>query len=425
MKESTRVLLALVLAVITGVAIAASGNEALLRAADAVAPLGALWVNAIRMTVIPLVVSLLIVGVASAADVRSIGRVGRRTVAVFILLLTGTATFVMFALPAVFALLPSHNGVQQLPAGAAEAARDMAAGGQAQTFSSWVTSLLPANPIGAAASGAIMPLILFTLLLALAISRASDESRETITRFFRALTDALLILVRWVILAAPIGVFALALPLAARAGVALVGGIGFYIAVYSVSCVIVTFLLYIAVAVAGRIPMRLFARAALPPQMIALSSSSSLAALPALVESAEKTLGLPTKVTRVVIPVAASTFKVGAPLAWSVGALFVAWFYGISFPLTSLATVAFAGVFLSFAVPGIPRGAFVMLTPLFLAVGLPAEGVGILIAIDVIPDAFATALNTTGYLAATALVGRRTEAPAENPATAGASTLPA
>lgn len=406
MKESTRVLIALGVAIAGGIAIAASGNASLLRAADFIAPVGTLWVNAIRMTVIPLVVSLLIMGVASAADVKAIGRIGGRTLLVFFLLLAGTAVVVMPFGPALFRLLPQQGGVRNLPAGAVEAAGQIAAGGQAQTFSAWLTSLLPSNPVAAAATGAMMPLILFTLLLALAIARSPEASRETLTRFFRAFSDAMLILVRWVILMAPIGVFALALPLAVHAGTALAGAIGFYIVAYSIALIAVTLLLYPVVAVAGRIPMRRFARAALPAQLIAFSSSSSIASLPALVESAEAGLGLPERVTGFVLPLAVSTFKIAAPVSWSVGALFVGWFYGIPLHIGGLATIAFAAIFLAFAVPGIPRGAFIMLTPLFLTIGLPAEGIGILIAVDAIPDLFATVLNTTGDLAAAALVAR-------------------
>ena len=406
MNESTRVLLAVVAAIVIGLIIAAFGNAGIIGAADAIAPIGALWVNSIRMTVIPLVFSLLITSVASVADIKSIGRLGSRTLLVFVLLIVGTAAVVMPFAPALFALLPPH-GTQQLPAGAVEAAKEIAAaGGQAQTFSSWLISLLPENPIAAAASGAMMPLVLFTILLAIAIASSPEASREMLTKFFRAFSDAMLILVRWVILVAPIGVFALVLPLAVHAGTALAGAIGFYIVAYSVTCIVATLLLYAVVAIVGRIPMRRFARAAVKPQIIAFSSSSSIATLPALVESAEKTLALPEEVTGFVLPLAVSTFKIAAPVSWTVGALFVGWFYGVPLHLGGLATIAFAAVFLAFAVPGIPRGAFIMLTPLFLTLGLPAEGIGILIAIDAIPDLFATVLNTTGDLAAAVLVAR-------------------
>jgi proton glutamate symport protein len=390
-----------------GAAIAASGNASAVRAAEFIAPVGTLWVNAIRMTVIPLVVSLLITGVASAADVKSIGQLGGRTLLVFLLMLIGVAVIAMPMAPSVFALLPRDLSMRPpLPAGAAQAAADVAAGGQAQTFGSWLTSLLPPNPVAAAATGQMVPLILFTLLLALAIARSAAPTRTTLVAFFQALGDAMLTLVRWVVAVAPIGVFALVLPLAARAGAGMVGGIGFYIVVYSAASLFFTFLCYPAVALFAGIPVRRFARAVLPAQLIAFSSSSSIASLPALVEGAERGLGLTSRITGFVLPVAVATFKLASPVSWTVGTLFVAWFYGITLHLPQLATVAFAAVFLAFAAPGVPRGAFLMLTPLFLAIGLPAEGIGILIAVDVIPDVFSTVLNVTGDLAAAAIVAK-------------------
>src|SRR4051812_44301495 len=214
MKESRYVLISVAAAIALGIAVAASRNDVLIHLADSVAPIGTLWVNAIRMTVIPLVISLLITAVASATDVKSIGRLGVRTLIVFVLLLVGTAIVVMPFGPALFRLLPQRLGAPQLPPGAAEAAGQIAAGGQTQTFSTWLTSLLPSNPIGAAATGAMMPLILFTLLFALAVARSSTTTRTTLTRFFQALGDAMLTLVRWVVMLAPVGVFALVLPLA-------------------------------------------------------------------------------------------------------------------------------------------------------------------------------------------------------------------
>ncbi len=406
MKESTRVLVALGVAIAGGTEISFSGSAGMLRAADAIAPIGTLWVNAIRMTVIPLVVSLLITGVASASDVKAIGRLGGRTLIVFVLLLVGVAAVVFPLAPSLFALLPQGGTKPPLPAGAAEAAGQIMTGGQTQSFSSWLTSLVPSNPVAAAANGQMVPLILFTILLAVAIARSSPAARASLVGFFQALGDAMLVLVRWVVLAAPVGIFALVLPLTAHAGASFAGAVGFYIVAYSVSCIVIVLLLYPVVAIFGGIPIRTFARAALPSQLIAFSSSSSVASLPALVESAERGLGLSNSVAGFVLPLAVSTFKLAGPVAWPIGALFVGWFYGVPLHAQQLATVAFAAVFLSFAAPGVPRGAFIMLTPLFTAIGLPAEGVGLLIAVDALPDVFATVLNVTGVLAATALVAK-------------------
>jgi proton glutamate symport protein len=407
MRESTRVLVALGAGLAGGAAVAASGNARLLHAAEVIAPVGVLWINAIRMTVIPLVVSLLITGVAGAADLRAIGRIGGRSLLTFFLLLLGTAIVIMPLAPLVFSLLPGGAARPPLPAGAAEAAGQLASSGQAPGLGTWLTSLIPTNPIAAAANGTMLPLILFTLLLALAIARSGSGARDTLVGFFRALAEAMLVMVRWVVAVAPIGVFALVLPLAARSGAGVAGGVGFYVVVYSLGSILITLLLYPVASMFGGIPLRRFARAVLPAQLVAFASSSSIASLPALVEGAERGLELPEQVSGFVLPLAVSTFKIASPVSWTIGALFIGWFYGIPLHPVQLATVAFAAIFLAFVAPGIPRGAFLMLTPLFLAIGLPAEGIGILIAVDAIPDLFSTVLNVTGDLAATAIVARQ------------------
>ncbi|HJT16510.1 MAG TPA: cation:dicarboxylase symporter family transporter, partial [Thermoanaerobaculia bacterium] len=226
MKESTRVLAALALGVLGGIAIAASHSTSLVAAADFIAPIGTLWVNAIRMTVIPLVVSLLITGVASVSDIRAVGRLGGRTLIAFILLLAIVAIVVIPVVYATFAFVPKHAAAAPPGLGLEER----------QTLAKFIVSLLPPNPVAAAANGDMLPLILFTLLLALAIARSG---KRVLVDFFQALVDAMLILVRWIILLAPIGVFALVLPLAAHAGAMVAGALGFFVAAYSIACVLV------------------------------------------------------------------------------------------------------------------------------------------------------------------------------------------
>ena len=303
-------------------------------------------------------------------------------------------------------MVPSPATRPPLPAGAAEAATQVASSGQAVGLVPWLMSIIPTNPVAAAASGNMVSLVVFTLLLAVAIAKSQPSSRETMVGFFRALGDAMLVLVRWVVAAAPIGIFGLMLPLAAHGGAGVAGSVGVYVVMYAVMSVLGVLLVYPLVAILGGVSVGRFARAALKPQLIAFSSSSSVASLPALVEAGEQDLGLPERVTGFVLPLSVSMFKFASPVSWTVGALFIGHFYGIPLGLTQLATVAFAAVFLAFAAPGVPRGAFLMLTPLFLAIGLPAEGIGILIAVDALPDLFATVLNVTGDLAAAVLVAR-------------------
>ncbi|PYT15460.1 MAG: hypothetical protein DMF51_06730, partial [Acidobacteria bacterium] len=157
MKESTRVLLALGAAVAIGIAVAASGNAALLSAADTIEPIGAIWVNAIRMTVIPLIVSLIVTSVASATAVKAVGRLGGKTLLVFVAMLMSLAVLVVPLTKAVFGLLEVRGvNAPPLPAGAAEAARLLAADPK-QSLAGWLVSLVPTNPIAAASGGSMLP----------------------------------------------------------------------------------------------------------------------------------------------------------------------------------------------------------------------------------------------------------------------------
>lgn len=405
MKESTRVLIGLGAGLGAGLAVAASRNDSLLAAVDAIAPAGTLWVNAIRMTVIPLMTSLVITGVASASSVGSVGRIGGRTLVVFIAMLTAASALAIPIGIALFSWLPHLVSVRPgLPPGAAEAAASLTATSSPAGFWNWLLSLVPINPVAAAANGAMLPLVAFTLLFALALGRIPAEGREIVLRLFRALGDTMLVLVGWVIRLAPAGVFVLMLTLGAHGGAGFAGGVGFYIAAYSLGCIVFVLLLYPAVSILTRLPMRAFARAALPAQTIAFSSSSSIASLPALVRGAEDDLRLREDVTGFVLPVAISMFKFAAPVSWTFGALFIGWFYQVPLGPTAFLTIAFTAIFLAFAGPGVPRGAFLMLAPMFLSIGLPVEGIGVLIAVDAIPDLFATVLNVTGDLAAAVFV---------------------
>ena len=405
MTDSTRVALALGAGLAGGAAIAASGNASLLAAADGLTPIGTIWVNAIRMTVIPLVVSLIVTGIAGASDLSAIGRLGTRTAVVFVAMLAGVAAVMMPIIALAFSLVPALATRPPLPAGAAAAAQAVAANDQAVGVVAWLVSIVPTNQVAAAASGNMVSLVVFTVLLAVAIGQTPAASRDVLVSVFRGLADAMLVLVRWVVTLAPIGIFGLILPLAAHGGAGVAGAVGTYVVIYSALSILAVLVAYPMVALFGGVSIAAFARAALPAQLIALSSSSSIASLPALVEAAA-TLNLPARVTGFVLPLAVSTFKFAGPVSWTTGALFIGYFYGIPIGATQLVTIALASIFLAFAAPGVPRGAFLMLTPLFLALGLPPEGIGILIAADALPDLFATVLNVTGDLAAAVIIAR-------------------
>jgi Na+/H+-dicarboxylate symporter len=277
----------------------------------------------------------------------------------------------------------------------------------APSFSDWIVSLVPTNPIKAANDGAILPLVVFALAFALGLLSVSAKRRDAVITFFQGVGDAMLAIVRVIIDLAPIGVFALMLPVASRTGAAAAGALGYYVAAAAVAQVVVMLLLYPVAALGGRIPLLQFAKAVFPAQAVAFSSSSSLASLPTLIDSSEGQLGLSTSVTSTVLPLAVSTFKVATPASWLVAAIFLAHLYGVPLARTQLVVVAFTGVLTSFSIPGVPHGWLLVISPLVATMGIPTEAVGLLIAVDAIPDMFATTLNVTADMAAAALVSRR------------------
>ena len=300
-----------------------------------------------------------------------------------------------------FGLFPDALvGQASLPIGAAAAAAELTSATPSGVVA-FVLSMIPSNPVAAAAEGNMVAVVVFTAVLAVAVSRGSAEARAPLEGFFRSLADAMTRLVGWIVSLAPVAVFCLALPLTVQSGGSLVGAVGFYVVAMAITCAAVTALCY-PVAASG---IRAFGRAMLPTQLIAASCSSSIASLPAMVRSADA-LAVPTRISGFVLPLAVSVFKPAAPVAWIVGALFIGKFYGVELGARELGVVALASVFVSFAAPGVPRGAFLLLTPLFEAIGLPAEGIGVLIAVDLIPDMCATVVQVTGDVTATTVIAR-------------------
>jgi Na+/H+-dicarboxylate symporter len=225
----------------------------------------------------------------------------------------------------------------------------------------------------------------------------------------------MLVVVRWLMVVAPIGVFALTLPLVARMGLSAVGALATYVVLVSAAVVVfVLVVVYPAAVFIGGVSFRDFARAAAPAQVVAISARSSLAALPALIDSARTKLHLPPEISGFFLPLASAMFRVGATLGLTTGAVFIGRLYGVSISPAQLATIVLTAVVTSFSIPGIPGGSIIAMAPVLASAGLPIEGIGILLGVDTIPDMFRTAANVTGQLAAATIVARG--APAEQPA---------
>ncbi len=354
--------------------------------------IGTAWINAVRMTVIPLVVPLLIIGVAGSNDTRHTGTVGAKAFGWFLLLLTLCAVGTMLVAPWWFeSLALDPDATARLRA----TARIDVPPADALSLRTWVLSLIPLNPIKSAADGALLPTVLFTLLYAFALGRVSAESRASQLAFFRGMADTMLVVVRWMLAIGWLGIFALAVVLGEKLGASALQAIGFYIVVLVVLHLVATIALYAVVGLSGRVPLGRFARALVPSQVVAFGTRSSLAALPAMVKGATDVLRLPPTATGFVLPLGASVFKLTSAIYWVVGALFIAKLYGITLPFASIALVAASSVALSFSTPGIPSGGMLLQVPLYAAIGLPVEGIGIMIALDTLPDMFKTLLNVT------------------------------
>ena len=388
-----------------GILASISASPLLLSIVRFVEPFGTIFVNAIRMAVVPLVVASLIGGIVSIGDERSLTRLGVRSLVVFVGLALSAAILATLVAAPVLARLdieastadvlkPQSAGTATMPPPAAP--------GVAQ----WFIDLVPANPIRAAADGAMLPLIVFTIAFGVALTKVSAEHRAGVVSFFKGLADAMIVIVGWVIALAPIGVFALAAPLAARLGLSAAGALASYILLATVlTLVVLAVLVYPITVFAGGVSLGHLARSCAPAQAVALSSRSTMASLPAMIDAA-RTLGVPERVTAFVVPLAASTLRVGSAVGQTVAVLFAARLFGVEIAPLHLIVILIVTVLTTFTVPGIPGGSIVVMVPILLAANVPPNAVGILLGADVIPDMFRTLANVTGGIAAAAIVGR-------------------
>jgi proton glutamate symport protein len=410
MSLTTRMLVALIAGLVTGIVATTvddAGASALIRVTD---PVGSIWVNALRMTLIPLVVSLLIGVIASVPNARSTGRLGIRALVIFLIFLGAIGVVSILIGPALVAMLPI-DAATTAALQTTEAATIATNAARMPTIGQTLIDIVPSNPIRAAADGAMLPLVVFSIALGAAATRIPAEERAVLVQFFRSLSDAMLVIVGWVIAVAPIGVFALAVGLGARIGLTAVGVIGGYVVILSGVVILATILMYGAAVFGGRVSLSRFARAVAPAQAVAFSARSSLAALPALLEGARRWLVLPPVVTSFVLPLAVSTLRLSTPIMWSITLPFLARLYGVELGYAHLALLVGNGILLSFSVPGLPSASLFLMAPFLAGLGIPVEALGIVIAADAIPDLFKGVLNVTGHMASATIVARH--APAE------------
>lgn len=366
--------------------------------------IGAGFVRLMRSLILPLVVCLVVgaVGHGRAAA----GGVGLRTLAAFVLLQILAAGFTLLVTPPLLALAPAGS-LEAPAAGVTGGTVTVAEPAPPAALHQQLLELLPENPVRAAADTNIVQLLVFSILLALGITGLEPARRDGLLELFRALADAVMWVIRRILLLTPLAVFSLALGAARRTGLDAAGVLAHYLVVVCGVMLLFTALLYPTSALGGGVRLRDFAAAALPGQVVGLGTRSSIAALPALVDGAVRRLGLPARVVDVTLPMGAAMFKLHGPVSNTATLLLLAHAYSMSLTPLQVATFVVTTVLLSFTMIGLPDAGGVGRTlPAYLAAGIPLEGYFLTRSVEAIVDYAKTLVNVTGQMAAATLSAR-------------------
>ena len=403
---SVRVLIALIAGLALGAAAAAYAGPEVKRGIELVESVGGLWLNSLRMTVVPLIFAVLVTGIAGVADAAATGRLAVKTLLWIVGVLAFGACYTVLFADGFYALWPvAPAGVAALKAGAT-AAPDLVR--QAPSFIGFVKGLAPQNVIKAASEDAILPLVVFATFFGFAVTRLPIARRQSLTDFFQNIGDVMVTIVRWVLLAAPIGVFALGLGVGLRAGIGAAGEIAHYVAAISLANIGMTLFAYLFALTVARVPLKIWARSVAPVQVAAFATQSSLACLPAMIERCRDDLGVPDRVTGLVLPLSVALFRATGPVANLGVALFLLRVYDVhpgAIQVLGAIFVATATSLASVSLPG-QVSFFASVAPLCMTLGLPVDILPILIAVEVIPDIFRTVGNVTADMALTAFLAR-------------------
>ena len=387
-------------------ALAEQAHPALANVLIGIRPVGVLFQNLLSMVAIPLVATALFAGLAKLGEVRALGRLVVRTL-LFFWATSLVAIALGFAIGTLMlpraAVTPEKQVV--LRAAAADPAAIQRAAENIPTGLQFIVQLVPANPFKAAAEGNLLPVIVFVTIFGIATATLPLEKRAPLVAIADAATDALIRIVHWVLLVAPIGIFALVAPTATQYGWDVVRAMLSFIA-----AVIIGVLLFIAavylpsVALIARLSPVRFLRAAYPSMLMGFSATSSMAALPNMIDAADRDLQIPRPISGFVLPLGASINRAGSALFQAIAVVFIARLYGIPFGFGQMFQAGAAVFLASLTVAAVPSGGVISLFPAFQATGLPVAGLGILMGLDRISDMFRTMTNVTGHLASAVVV---------------------
>ena len=391
MSNATRILLALFIGLALGVIAAAQAPVIGVQIAYWLDIVGSLWLNGLRMTVVPLVVALLVTGIVKSAEAARAGPMAARTVFWIVCLMVISAVLGAVLTPALLSLWPMPT---ESAAALRAALTTVPAVAEQPPLRDFIVALVPTNPISSAANDSILPLLIFTLVFAFAVTRLAQEPRAQMAGFFSALADAMVIVIEWVLKLAPIGVFALAFVVGARSGLAALGAVAHYIVTVSIVGIIVGAFAYPIAVFAGKVRLGEFVRQIAPVQAFAVSTQSSLASLPLMLKKAEA-LGVRESTAGLVLPMAVALLRVTGPAMNLAVALYVANWFGVELDAFDYGFAIFIAALTSMGAVSLPGSvSFVTsIAPICLALGIPIEPLALLIAVETLPDIFRTTGN--------------------------------
>ncbi len=386
---ATKIFIGLILGVLVGLFLTSSPHIA----TTYIKPLGTLFLNLIKMIIVPLVLSSLVVGSASTGDIGKLGRMGIKTIA-FFLITTGIAITIGLVIgnimkPGIGINLPSDAVVEtkEIP-----------------SISETLTDMVPTNPIAAMVEANMLQIIVFALFLGVAITLVGEKARPFLT-FFESMAEVCYKIVAIVMEFAPLGVFGLMVPTVAEHGPAVLLPLLKVIVAMYISCIIHVIVVYSGVvSIFGKMSPATFFKGASPAMLLAFTTSSSSGTLPVSMNRAENNLGVPKPIASFVLPLGATINMDGAAIYQGLCALFVAQVYGINLTISQQLIIALTGTLASIGAAGVPGASLIILSMVLQSVGLPMEGIALLAGIDRVLDMARTCLNVTGDLAISVII---------------------
>ncbi len=394
--------LGLVLGLLVGLGAAMTGNPLLHAIARESAPLGKIFINAIKMVVIPLVVSVIFASVARLGDPKQLGKIGGMTLAFYWITLVPAIIIGMVVMKVGLRFAPEI----EMPQASATALPKL------QSITDFIVSLVPSNPFAAAADGAILPLIVFTALIAAATGTLAKERRDRMITAAEDLSEALIKLVWWILYTAPIGIFGLIAPATALLGWELLQSLGIFIVSVFVGLVILVALVFLPMLffVAKIRPTKFF-KGTMGAASVAFSTTSTAAAIPVSLEETTNNLGVSETVADLLIPLGASMYRPGSALFQGAAIVFLAHLYGVPIPIATAGAVVLATFLVSLTVAPVPSSSIVTMAPALDAIGVPVAGLAFMLGIDRIPDMMRTTVNVLAQISAAVLVNTKTQTP--------------